>query len=602
MPDLTIITPIAPTHLALFANAQESVKAQSIETLHLWAIDHDQRGAGYMRNRLLEQVTTPYFACLDADDWLEPDFARVMLAALEENVYTYCDWFQNGEVIHAPDCAWINRTAHLVTSVVPTAWYHELGGFDESLAAAEDTDFFVKLVTSGHYGKRVKTPLLHYRANGGRSQAAHDSGEIEAILRLIQERYRGKQVGCCGDEGKIDTTPIGEKQAHDVLAQAQWGGNRAEYGRYTGRRYPRTSWPKAVWVDPRDVSASPNLWRVVVESPPDPKAQRPRPPEALAKQLIQAGVWQPAPPPTPDVPHVIPLPNFTRARRLAGAVKLPTFVAPFRDYPSYSDLWRLVELSGFERVYAHQIDLDDLSETYIFISPDGIPDCTNAKARCIFWQFEYQGDYTNQPNKDTCPEQWSSDPTDAKTRGARFVLLGSHPYLNPTLDKTDPQYDLTLLGYMTDRRRVIKDQLSEYRWTPDYPGHDTATRHEILRSTRLMLHVHQHDTPALAPIRYALAAAYKLPVLVEFDNTNMVPELKDHYLNCVIPVHYHAIAVGLRRLLDPSDLISEVGERLYQSLCIDNPFDKGVMEALSEQLPESTPRTEKPKRKRKVKK
>lgn len=586
MTDLTFITPIAPQHLPHFQQCRDSVLSQTIPALHLWAIDHDRRGAGYMRNRLLEQVTTPYVAFLDCDDWLEPTYAQVMIDALEYNVYTYCDWLQNGKVVQAPDCAWINKTAHLVTSVVPTEWVRELGGFDETLPAAEDSDFYVKIVTSGHYAKRVKVPLVHYRANGGRSQAAHDSGQIHDILALIQKRYEGKKVGCCGDEGQPDTTPVGDKQPHDVLAQAQWRGNHTERGRATGRHYPRTSYPHFVWVDPRDIAAAPQHWRVADTQPP-PKASSPRNAvDALADKLIELGVWKNPPPPLPDVPPVIPLPNIKRVKRLAGAIKYPTFVAPFKYYPSYSDFWKLVELAGFERIHAHQLDLDNPEHTYIFVSPDGIPDCTGAKARCIFWQFEYQGDYTKQPNKDTCAEQWTSDPTDALTRGARFVLLGSHPYLNPTLDRNpESEWDLTLLGYMTDRRRVIKDQLSNYRWTPDYPGHDTDTRHEVLRGTRLMLHVHQHDTPALAPIRYALAAAYRLPVLVEMPDSFVFP-----YEGFVGATYAEIMGNASMFLSDPyyADFLERIGAVSYDQLCIQHPFDKCVLEAIEQ----STRRTE----------
>jgi len=593
---ITFVTPVVPHHIGLLPQCLDSVQAQTIACYHIYLVDSAHKGAGYTRNRLIETVSTEFIVCLDADDWVEPTFAELTLEQFTQtNKYCYTDWYQDGRVVYAPDCAWINRTAHLVTTLMPTQWAREVGMFDEQLPAAEDTDYHVKLVTSGYCGKRLPIPLVHYRKDGGRGKAVHDNGDIDIILETIRLRYGGKKVGCCGDEAIIDTSPVGQRQDGDVLAQAAWGGNRQEMGRATGRQYPRTSYPHYVWVDPRDAQMRPDHWMVVPPGdPPSPKVKPPPVQEALANALVGAGVWKAAAPlPTPkgDVVDVVPVPNFRKVKRLAGALDLPTFIMPYKTYPSYSDFWRLVDLSGFETLYPMDLELDNPERTYIFVSPEGIPDCTGAKARCIFWQFEYQGDYTNQTNRLTCPEQWSSDPTDAAKHGARFVLLGSHPHLNPSLDRNpEPQWDLTLLGYMTDRRRKIKDQLSEYRWTPDYPGHDTDTRHAVLRGTRLMLHIHQHDTPALAPIRYALAAAYKLPVIAEETPHGGYP-----YGMLWKP--YSEIVPTVKTHLQSGDLTiagRDMGDNLYRLLCEQYPFESGVMAAL-----ESTPRTEpvKPKNK-----
>ena len=66
---------------------------------------------------------------------------------------------------------------------------------------------------------------------------------------------------CCGKSENLDQSPLGQRQAGDVLAAALWGGNRTERGRATGRRYPRTGNGKQVWVDPRDVAAASHLWQ-----------------------------------------------------------------------------------------------------------------------------------------------------------------------------------------------------------------------------------------------------------------------------------------------------------------------------------------------------
>lgn len=271
MSSLTVLTPCAPSHLQYLDRCVASVQGQTVRTQHLIKIDRDGRGPGALRNELLQQVQTTFVSFLDADDWLESSYAETLLGAVRPHEYLYTDWYQDAEVLTAPDCAWTQRTYHLVTALVPTVWAREVGGFDEHLPGMEDTDFYVKLVTSGRCGRRYPVPLVHYEAHGGRADAIHRSGEYERLQAEMTRRYGGKRVGCCGDNTTTPALPVGERQPGDVLAQAQWGGNRKEYGRATGRRYPRTSYPHTCWVDPRDIAASPQLWREVIEEPA-PKA------------------------------------------------------------------------------------------------------------------------------------------------------------------------------------------------------------------------------------------------------------------------------------------------------------------------------------------
>lgn len=578
---LTFITPVSPDHIQYLPACTASVASQTIPCQHLWLVDSDRRGPGYIRNRLLERATTEYVTFLDADDWVEPDFAEKMLNAVIGSPYAYCDWYQDGEVKQAPERAWCNRTYHLVTAVVPRALAVQVGGFDETLPALEDTDFFMKFITREWCGVRVPKPLLHYRAHGGRSDAIHRSNQLETIRAEINRRYGGRPVGCCGNPTEVDDRPIGEMQAGDVLAMALWGGNRTEYGRATGRRYPRTSYPHTTWVDPRDARAAPHQWKVVQpEQGPEPQFEISPPPsprgiDAIRTSLADLGTTEIAGPlPAPEL--VAPIANEMKLKRLAGAVDLPVFVAPRTSYPSYADFWKLVELAGFGVLYPDEIDhlgFDD--RTYIFTGPEGIPDCSKSRARTIFWQLEYVGDYIDQANIHTVGEIWSSDPEHARLTGAKFVLMGSHKGLNPTLDRADsPRYDLSMLAYMTPRRQAIKDTLNAFEWAADYPGHGTEFRHDILRSTRLMLNVNQFDAPALTPLRLALAAAYKLPVLAE-----RVPDIQP-YMKTVTWATHGQIPAKAKKLLADDAALMAAGDALYALLCEEHPFFVCVMEAL----------------------
>jgi hypothetical protein len=321
------------------------------------------------------------------------------------------------------------------------------------------------------------------------------------------------------------------------------------------------SYPKTAWVAPADIDASPKMWREVID------ADTPLGIDALEEAMVERGVFVI---PAKQYTDVTPRPNYSLVKQLASGVELdlPVFVAARNDYPSYNDFWRLVELSGFERIFTDEANLQDPEATYIFVTPEGIPDCSDAIARTIFWQLEYVGDYTEQPNKDTAGEQWSSDPAHAKAAGAQYVILGGNPGLADGVVNGEREFDVTMLAYMTARRAIIKKKLTRLRWPENYPGHNSQNRHDVLSSTRLMLHVHQHDTPATTPIRYALAAAYHMPVIAE-----SVPD-EGPYHGSILFVGYDQLAVNVKR----ADIS---GERLHQLLCIDNTFEECVMRSLT---------------------
>lgn len=581
---LTFITPVSPDHVQYLPACVATVKEQTIPCQHLIMHDPERRGPAVIRNRLLGQATTDYVTFLDADDWVEPDFAEKMLAAIRRATYVFSDWWQDGEHKQAPERPWCGGTFHLVTAVVPRTLAIQIGGFDESLPALEDTAFYLEFLTREWCGTRVPYPLVHYRVNGGRSDAIHKNEyQLTQIRAELAQRFgrRGK-MGCCGNPTEVDNHPVGEQQPGDVLAMALWGGNRTEHGRATGRRYPRMSYPHTTWVDPLDIKASPHLWKAVQPEPEAAKMPQIEIASPIARGVdaIREGLagWGTIEEVSllPEQSPVAAIPNTNLVKRLAGALDLPVFVTPHNTYPSYTDFWKLVQLGGFEVLFAEEIDLADGDRTYIFTGPEGIPDCTGAKARTIFWQLEYTGDYTDQPNHLTVKEVWSSDPEHARLTDSRFVLMGSHKGLNPSGAVNERIYDLAMLAYMTPRRVIIKDALDEYGWAPDYPGYGNAERDRVLSSTRLMINVNQFDEPTLAPLRLALAAAYALPVLAE-----KVPNGKP-YKKAIMWSAYSRLASNAKAMLRSGndEARGDMGRALYTLLCEEHPFFDCVMEAL----------------------
>lgn len=268
----------------------------------------------------------------------------------------------------------------------------------------------------------------------------------------------------------------------------------------------------------------------------------------------------------------------------------PVFVFPDKDYPSYTDVRRLVELSGFDARTASEIEWggwNNVAQTFIILSPEqpkAYADLSamSQHARVIWWSLEYGGEY--EPQIDTTgqyfDEVWASDPAWAKAHGAKMVVMGSHPDLKTNYGKPAlTRWQVTMLAYMTPRREVVQRQLADLRWAESehlYPGYG-EDRDYTLMYTDLMLHVHQRDdTHAIAPQRIALAAAYQLPLICEYvadagEYERYLPFVKYENLNGEVRSQLAMLETGSPQAR---------AERLHAWLCVENTFRMSVEKAL----------------------
>lgn len=278
--DLTIAIPLGAAHMELAPRAIDSVKRQTVRVL--WGVweDKEARGAGWARNRLLEKVTTPFVAFLDADDYLEPNYAESMLAAAKAQPtrYIYCGWKtdEDAQVYSAPlrcYCFDNDCLVHPITALLPTAWAKAVGGFDEKLPGMEDTDFFLKLTGAGHCGARLDLPLLHWTpaSETSRSWQFKQRADYTEIKRaLAQKYYRRDSVGtCCGGQGRKNEGPFGERQPGDVLAHMEGPPLLGGYvGWHTARIYKSPGYGSLVWADPNDVRRDARTFRLAEQPAP----------------------------------------------------------------------------------------------------------------------------------------------------------------------------------------------------------------------------------------------------------------------------------------------------------------------------------------------
>lgn len=311
MEQLTVVTPVATHHTDHLPQAQASVAAQTVPVVHLWQVDTAGRGPGWVRNRLLERVRTPYVAFLDADDMLAPTFAAETLAAIQPARYVFTDWLRPNGKREAAAPFGSGAGFHLVTAVVATADARRVGGFDETLPGLEDRDFYLKLANAGVCPLRLSLPLVTYSADGIRSRQV--MATAANIKSAIDARWR---MDCCGDD--TDRAPQGAP--HGTLAEWVNPTARRVQGVATGTVYRRHG-AGPVRVDPRDLDAMPHVFRPVTPlaappAPPSVSAPAPDGARDLMAAMMRAGMVRPTPtvhptteprPATPDVARVVAL-------------------------------------------------------------------------------------------------------------------------------------------------------------------------------------------------------------------------------------------------------------------------------------------------------
>jgi len=207
------------------------------------------RGAGYARNRGVELARAPFLLFLDADDWLYPKAMERMLTAYgeeDQQVGVYSDYVnitildkdlaeraqyrdrlldynpETGNAVlymRAADYDWALAARQPdpthpynwcnITMLMPTSWHHEVGGFDESMKALEDWDYYLRLSHRGKCFIHLREPLLVYGfLRGKRREWAGQNREN--LLYYLQEKYKGvEKVPChgCGQR-RTPTLPM----------------------------------------------------------------------------------------------------------------------------------------------------------------------------------------------------------------------------------------------------------------------------------------------------------------------------------------------------------------------------------------------------------
>jgi hypothetical protein len=193
-------------------------------------------------------------------------------------------------------------------------------------------------------------------------------------------------------------------------------------------------------------------------------------------------------------------------------------------YPSYTDFWRLVEAAGFATCFIDEINLGE-PITYVTTPWNGetVPAVRDARAwgdqgKLVWWLLERDAADAGMIDPvmvELFDEVWVSDRSYANLNAKfRHVVLGGHPLFgDPSLGK---QYDVCHLAYLWGRRRAAVDEMIRRGRTVAPEAFGKAQQDRFVATSRLMLSMHQYETARIiAPIRFAVAASYNLPLVSE---------------------------------------------------------------------------------------
>ena len=270
------------------------------------------------------------------------------------------------------------------------------------------------------------------------------------------------------------------------------------------------------------------------------------------------------------------------------------FVKTRWEYQSYTDFWAMVELAGYPVCYVDEVDVEDEKihvvcplngEWAPMLSQRLKTEGRKKKATLVSWTLEppVRSDYF--PNLRRTVDEglvdwvWMGYRNLAQVAGhprIRFVPVGSMEGLG-SVDRLEIKYDVVHISYGTHRRRTFYDDLvrAGVKVAPSGWGQERDT---ALRSTRFLLNIHKEDGfQAYEPLRFALAAAYGLPIISE---------------NCADPYPYDpmvdyyetsyegAAKTMLIALSQPYEAWEQLGRRTRHKMMTEFAFDKCVEQAV----------------------
>lgn len=171
-------------------------KVLALENDRVQYISQDNSGVAHARNRGIGSIDSKYVCCIDADDWIDPEFIDVCVEALESDrslglAYTGLQWHKGDGTGLSKWPSGYNFDAQLKKqNQVPTCCvfrrdlWKRLGGYRQRYApdgaGAEDAEFWTRMGAYGFGGVQVtKAGLFHYSEGTGLVSGNREYREVD---------------------------------------------------------------------------------------------------------------------------------------------------------------------------------------------------------------------------------------------------------------------------------------------------------------------------------------------------------------------------------------------------------------------------------------
>ena len=314
-PDVSVIIPVGKGHEENVIKAVDSVGGQTHPNWECIVVNdtgspltlpqqwvkivgfaEGGHGAGYARNMGARIARGQYLIFLDADDKLEPYFIEeTLLTAQSSNRYVYTDWYdakrehQQAE-FYSQEKIFHKTSIHAVTVLLKKDWFIDVGMFDETLPAWEDTDLFMKLAKAGYCGLRCPKPLFEYDySTGTRRDVGLDIKD--KLIAELQARYSEQMKGdnVCKCKRKPITTidpSLPDKDKVEVLMVQGASGAQPIIGAVTKTRYGSKARGDRFYMYPADARAFPKLFQMVEPENTIKETPEPLPPARVREYPI----------------------------------------------------------------------------------------------------------------------------------------------------------------------------------------------------------------------------------------------------------------------------------------------------------------------------
>lgn len=337
-PLISVIIPVGPQHAKYLVDALDSLDAQTFrqwEAVVVWDnsdniptyyqnafpyvkwIVTGGKGAGFARNRGVEQARGELILFLDADDYLEPECMQEMLSAYRQTGQAVYSGYYGRAVIQDEskldpdlrnsivkersfgnlktmvwqardyDCerALIQPVENMtdcylwctVTTLHPKLWWQEIGGMDETMQTWEDWDYYLRMARAGHCFTVINKPLFTYRFFSG--QRREDGLKThKSMLQYLRTKYdKGEIKNMCSSCGKSKYKPTYGPQSqvgnslnaiaddNMVLIRYMHGnvGDHMVVGLATGTKYGYRGGGQEFLVHKADIAAAPQLYQII---------------------------------------------------------------------------------------------------------------------------------------------------------------------------------------------------------------------------------------------------------------------------------------------------------------------------------------------------